>query len=109
MDVSEVMAHAERPITKPERPLFSSGPCPKRPGWSAVSVENNAFLGRSHRAKYPLQQIKKVLDLTKELLQIPKNYKVAIVPGSDTGAFEMLMWSLLGKNKTTMLVWESFG
>ena len=109
MDVSEVMAHAERPTTKPERPFFSSGPCPKRPGWSAVSVESNAFLGRSHRAKYPLQQIKKVLDRTKELLQIPKNYKVAIVPGSDTGAFEMLMWSLLGKNKTTMLVWESFG
>ncbi len=103
------MAHAERPITKPKRPYFSSGPCPKRPGWSAISIERKAFLGRSHRAKYPLRQIKEVLELTKRLLRIPTDYKVAIVPGSDTGAFEMLMWSLLGKNKTTMLVWESFG
>ncbi len=103
------MANFERPTTKPKRPFFSSGPCPKRPGWSAVSVERKAFLGRSHRAKDPLQQIKKVLGHTKNILKIPTDYKVAIVPGSDTGAFEMLMWSLLGKNKTSMLVWESFG
>ena len=103
------MANVEKPTNKPKRPYFSSGPCPKRSGWSAISIERNAFLGRSHRAKYPLMQIKKVIEQTKKLLGIPKNYKVAIVPGSDTGAFEMLMWSLLGKNKTTMLVWESFG
>ena len=103
------MANVEKPTNKPKRPYFSSGPCPKRSGWSAISIERNAFLGRSHRAKYPLMQIKKVLEQTKKLLEIPKNYRVAIVPGSDTGAFEMLMWSLLGKNKTTMLVWESFG
>jgi len=103
------MTQIAKPLTKPSRPYFSSGPCPKRPGWSAELVEKLAFLGRSHRAKYPLEQIKKVLNLTKEILKIPKEYRIAIVPGSDTGAFEMLMWSLLGKNNTTMLVWESFG
>ncbi len=99
----------KKPLLKPSRPFFSSGPCPKRPGWSANAVAKLAYLGRSHRAKEPLQQIKKLIDLTGEVLNLPKGYKVAIVPGSDTGAFEMLMWSLLGKNETTMLVWESFG
>ena len=99
----------KKPVLKPSRPFFSSGPCPKRPGWSANAVEKLAYLGRSHRAKEPLQQIKTLIDLTGEVLNLPKGYKVAIVPGSDTGAFELLMWSLLGKNETTMLVWESFG
>ena len=99
----------KKPLLKPSRPFFSSGPCPKRPGWSANAVEKLAYLGRSHRAKEPLQQIKTLIDLTGEVLNLPKGYKVAIVPGSDTGAFELLMWSLLGKNETTMLVWESFG
>ena len=98
-----------KPLLKPSRPFFSSGPCPKRPGWSANAVERIAYLGRSHRAKKPLQQIKTLINLINELLELPEGYKVAIVPGSDTGAFELLMWSLLGKNETTMLVWESFG
>ena len=98
-----------KPLQKPSRPLFSSGPCPKRPGWSADAIEKIAYLGRSHRAKKPLQQIKNLINLTGEILELPEGYKVAIVPGSDTGAFELLMWSLLGKNETTMLVWESFG
>ncbi len=98
-----------KPLLKPSRPFFSSGPCPKRPGWNAQAVEKIAFLGRSHRAKKPLQQIKRLIDLIYEILELPEGYKVAIVPGSDTGAFELLMWSLLGKNETTMLVWESFG
>ena len=98
-----------QPLQKPSRPFFSSGPCPKRPGWSANAVEKIAYLGRSHRATKPLQQIKMLINLTNEILELPKGYKVAIVPGSDTGAFELLMWSLLGKNNTTMLVWESFG
>ena len=98
-----------KPLLKPSRPFFSSGPCPKRPGWSANAVEKMAYLGRSHRAKKPLQQIKTLINLINELLELPEGYKVAIVPGSDTGAFELLMWSLLGKNETTMLVWESFG
>ena len=98
-----------KPLLKPSRPFFSSGPCPKRPGWSAQAVEKIAYLGRSHRAKKPLQQIKRLINLIDEILELPKGYKVAIVPGSDTGAFELLMWSLLGKNETTMLVWESFG
>ena len=98
-----------KPLLKPSRPFFSSGPCPKRPGWSAYAVEKMAYLGRSHRAKKPLQQIKTLINLINELLELPEGYKVAIVPGSDTGAFELLMWSLLGKNETTMLVWESFG
>ena len=98
-----------KPLLKPSRPFFSSGPCPKRPGWSASAIEKMAYLGRSHRAKKPLQQIKTLIKLTGEILGVPKGYKVAIVPGSDTGAFELLMWSLLGKNETTMLAWESFG
>jgi phosphoserine aminotransferase len=103
------MNTTEKPLSKPKRPYFSSGPCPKRPGWSAKFIESIAFLGRSHRARHPLKQINEVLSLTKEILKIPKHYRVAIVPGSDTGAFELLMWNLLGRNKTTMLVWESFG
>ena len=98
-----------KPLLKPSRPFFSSGPCPKRPGWSAQAVEKIAYLGRSHRAKKPLQQIRTLINLIDEILELPEGYKVAIVPGSDTGAFELLMWSLLGKNETTMLVWESFG
>ena len=98
-----------KPLQKPSSPLFSSGPCPKRPGWSADAIEKIAYLGRSHRAKKPLQQIKNLINLTGEILELPEGYKVAIVPGSDTVAFELLMWSLLGKNETTMLVWESFG
>ena len=69
-----------KPLLKPSRPLFSSGPCPKRPGWSANAVEEIAYLGRSHRAKKPLEQIKALINLTSEILELPEGYKVASCP-----------------------------
>lgn len=97
------------PQVKPVRPEFSSGPCPKRPGWSAEAVAAKAFLGRSHRASEPKAQIKSVIDRMKAILQIPEGYRVGIVPASDTGAVEMALWSLLGAKPVDVLVWESFG
>ena len=85
-----------KPSLKPNNPLFSSGPCPKRPGWS-LSRLSNAVLGRSHRSKLALERIYKVISLIRETLNIPSNYQIAIVPASDTGAIEMLLWNLLGK------------
>ncbi len=98
-----------KPRSTPARPEFSSGPCPKRPGWSAARVAELAFLGRSHRAKEPKAQLKAVIDQITRLLGVPEGYKVGIVPASDTGAFEMAMWSMLGARAVDMLVWESFG
>ncbi len=99
----------EKPEAKPLRPEFSSGPCAKRPGWDIKKVVCTAYLGRSHRANGPQSQIRDVLGLTKEILEIPENYKVGLVPGSNTGAFEMAMWTLLGKLPVDLFAWENFG
>ena len=99
-------------ISKPEQipsnPYFSSGPCAKRPGWNS-DIYSKAILGRSHRSKIALSKIKEVIDLTKLILEIPDDFYVGIVPASDTGAIEMLLWSLLGEKSIEVLAWESFG
>ncbi len=97
------------PQVKPARPEFSSGPCPKRPGYSFEAVAKRAFLGRSHRAVAPKAQLKGVIDKMGEILEIPSDYRVGIVPASDTGAVEMALWSLLGARPVDVLAWESFG
>ncbi len=97
------------PQVKPVRPEFSSGPCPKRPGYSFEAVAKRAFLGRSHRAAAPKAQLKGVIDKMAEILEIPSDYRVGIVPASDTGAVEMALWSLLGARPVDVLAWESFG
>ena len=97
-----------KPVVRPRVPHFSSGPCAKRPGWSLQAL-SGAFLGRSHRSKPGKAKLKRAIDLTREVLQVPADYRVGIVPGSDTGAVEMALWSLLGPNPVTMLAWESFG
>jgi len=96
------------PAMRPSVPHFSSGPCAKRPGWSLQNL-SDAFLGRSHRSKPGRAKLKRAIDLTREVLQIPADYRIAIVPASDTGAVEMALWSLLGPRPVTMLTWESFG
>jgi phosphoserine aminotransferase len=96
------------PPVRPRVPHFSSGPCAKRPGWSLQNLAG-AFLGRSHRAKTGKAKLKYAIDLTREVLQVPADYRIGIVPASDTGAIEMALWSLLGPQPVTMLAWESFG
>jgi phosphoserine aminotransferase len=96
------------PSVRPRVPHFSSGPCAKRPGWSLQNL-TGAFLGRSHRAKAGKAKLKYAIDLTREVLQVPADYRIGIVPASDTGAIEMALWSLLGPQPVTMLAWESFG
>ena len=96
------------PSVRPRVPHFSSGPCVKRPGWSLQNL-SGAFLGRSHRAKTGKAKLKYAIDLTREVLQVPADYRIGIVPASDTGAIEMALWSLLGPQPVTMLAWESFG
>ena len=97
-----------KPAVRPSTPLFSSGPCPKRPGWS-VEVLAGALLGRSHRAREPLARIRELLDRSRSLLELPDEWRLAIVPGSDTGAIEMAMWSLLGPRGVDFLSWDNFG
>jgi phosphoserine aminotransferase len=96
------------PAVRPAVPHFSSGPCAKRPGWSLQAL-TDALLGRSHRSKPGKAKLKRAIDLTREVLEVPADYRIGIVPGSDTGAIEMAMWSLLGARPVTMLAWESFG
>src|ERR1700694_332255 len=96
------------PGVRPHVPHFSSGPCAKRPGWSLQAL-TDAALGRSHRAKLGKAKLKRAIDLTREVLQVPSDYRIGIVPASDTGAVEMALWSLLGARPFTMLAWESFG
>ncbi len=96
------------PAVRPIVPHFSSGPCAKRPGGSLQAL-NNAFVGRSHRAKIGKARLKRAIDLTREVLEVPADYRIGIVPASDTGAVEMALWSLLGARPVTMLAWESFG
>ena len=96
------------PSVRPRVPHFSSGPCAKRPGWSLRAL-TDAALGRSHRAKLGKAKLKRALDLTREVLEVPADYRIGIVPASDTGAVEMALWSLLGARPVTMLAWESFG
>ncbi|MEO1242879.1 MAG: phosphoserine transaminase [Pseudomonadota bacterium] len=97
-----------KPSVRPARPNFSSGPCAKRPGWSLKNLEN-ASLGRSHRSKVGKVRLKEAIDRTRALLGLPDDYRIGIVPASDTGAVEMAMWSMLGDRPVDMLAWESFG
>jgi phosphoserine aminotransferase len=96
------------PTARPRVPHFSSGPCAKRPGWTPQAL-SDAFVGRSHRSKPGKAKLKRAIDLTREVLQVPADYRIGIVPASDTGAVEMALWSLLGQRPVTMLAWESFG
>jgi phosphoserine aminotransferase len=102
------MTALERPATRPQNPFFSSGPCAKRPGWSLDNLKN-ALLGRSHRSAAGKARLKLAIDRTRTLLELPDDYLVAIVPGSDTGAVEMALWSLLGPRGVDVLAWEAFG
>src|SRR4029078_464169 len=90
------------------RPFFSSGPCAKPPGWSAAAF-NTDTLGRSHRGALGKARLQEAIERTHALLQLPADYRLGIVPGSDTGAMERAIWSLLGPRRVTMLAWESFG
>jgi phosphoserine aminotransferase len=96
-----------KPTRRPANPCFSSGPCAKRPGWSPRAL-SGALVGRSHRSASGLAQCVEVIELSRDLLQIPADYKVAIVPASDTGAVEMALWSLLGARGVDLLSWENF-
>jgi phosphoserine aminotransferase len=98
----------EMPGVRPANPQFSSGPCAKRPGWTLQAL-SDAPLGRSHRAKAGKTKLKLAIDLTRDVLGVPADYRIGIVPGSDTGAVEMAMWTMLGARPVDMLAWESFG
>ena len=97
-----------RPMTRPNQPSFSSGPCPKHPGWSLDALKN-ALIGRSHRSVVGSERLSEIIALSKKVLNIPHDWRLAIVPASDTGAFEMALWSLLGPRCVDVLAWENFG
>ena len=90
------MSGTSKPSTRPARPWFSSGPCAKRPGWEPVALAD-AAVGRSHRAKPASDRLREVIEASKRILGLPDGYRLGVVPGSDTGAFEMALWSLLGE------------
>jgi len=96
------------PAALPKRPHFSSGPCAKPPGWTPDHIDTR-ILGRSHRSGLGKERLKLCIDLMREMLELPDTHRIGIVPGSDTGAFEMAMWSMLGAKPVTCLAWESFG
>ena len=97
-----------KPQHKPARPFFSSGPCAKPPGWEASKLATES-LGRSHRAKIGKSRLQLAIDLMREVLQVPDTHRIGIVPGSDTGAYEMAMWTMLGARPVIATAWESFG
>ncbi len=97
-----------KPTTKPARPFFSSGPCAKPPGWDAAKLATDS-LGRSHRSKIGKARLQHAIDLTRKILGVPDTHRIGIVPASDTGAYEMAMWTMLGAKPVTTLAWESFG
>src|SRR5262250_3194296 len=96
-----------KPLARPANPCFSSGPCAKRPGWSLDAL-HDACLGRSHRSTAGKAKLAEVIDRSREILGVPADYRIGIVPGSDTGAVEMALWSLLGPKPVTVLAFESF-
>jgi phosphoserine aminotransferase len=103
-----MMTDVPTPDLRPARPFFSSGPCAKPPVWSPEKLQTES-LGRSHRAKIGKTRLQLCIDLMREMLQLPDTHRIGIVPGSDTGAFEMAMWTMLGARPVTTLAWESFG
>ena len=102
------MTEVAKPAVRPARPFFSSGPCAKRPGWTPQALKD-ALVGRSHRSKPGKAKLKDAIDRTRKILGIPADYKIGIMPASDTGAVEMAMWSLLGPREIDIFAWESFG
>jgi phosphoserine aminotransferase len=102
------MTEVKQPAVRPARPFFSSGPCAKRPGWTPEAL-NSALVGRSHRSKPGKAKLKDAIERTRKILGIPADYRIGIVPASDTGAMEMAMWSMLGPLEVDLFAWESFG
>jgi len=105
---TDAASHRAKPESHPARPYFSSGPCAKPPGWSPEKLDTR-ILGRSHRSGLGKERLKLCINLMREMLQLPDSHRIGIVPGSDTGAFEMAMWTMLGAKPVTCLAWESFG
>ncbi|MBV9549609.1 MAG: phosphoserine transaminase [Alphaproteobacteria bacterium] len=105
--MTDLVPAKEKPAVRPARPFFSSGPCAKRPGWTPEALKG-ALVGRSHRSKPGKAKLKDAIDRTKRLLGVPEDYRLGIVPASDTGAVEMALWSLLGARPVDLFAWESF-